>query len=263
MKTDIPAALAARAGIGDVFPALRPQSVVSSSAQSREEFLPAAGCFHGLLDHRHELKLPALALRSSSIFSWGELCPALPIGCQHSKTVGLTEFVAERAQLPQRAWVLPELGPGLKADAVDDEVGMDVRRVTVGGDQYLVARPCPCSKLPGDHVGFFIGHRLLRREGLDVLVEVHAILFSVDGLGQHEFLKGVFAVAVDAGHISAASGFGFLRLTAISQDPFHCADILSALRDERHCRHSLFSASSFRIRQASRSAFAASFSPGA
>ncbi len=263
MKTDIPAAFSVGAGVGDILPAFRPQSVVSSPAQRCEEFFPAAGCFHSFLDHRHELKLPALALRRRPVLPGGELRAALAVGCQHLKAVSQTEFVAEGAQFLQRAWVLPQLGSGLKADAVDDEVGMDVRRIAVGGDQHLVARPGSRGKLAGDRVGFLIRHRFLRREGLDVLVEVHAILFSVDGLGQHEFLKGVFPVAVDAGHISAVSSLCFLRLTAVSQDAFHGADILPALRNERHCCHALFSASSLSILQASRSAFAASFNPGA
>ena len=263
METDVPAAFSAGTGVGDVFPALRPQGVVSSPAQRREEFFPAAGCFHSFLDYRHELKLPTLALRRRPVFSGGELRAALPVGCQHLKAVGLTEFVAEGAQFLQRAWVLPQLGPGLKADAVDYEVGMDVRRVAVGGDQDFVTRPGSRGKLSGDRVGFFIRHRLLRREGLDVLVEAHAILFPVDGLGQHEFLEGVFPVAVDTGHISTASGLCFLCLAAVSQDALHGADTLPALRDEHHRCHALSSASSFSSRQASRSAFAASFSPGA
>lgn len=77
-------------------------------------------------------------------------------------------------QLPQAAkgiGTLPEHFAALPAHRVDDEVGVNVLCVQVGGDQHLAVRPGSCRELFRQLVGLFPGDHLVRRKGLDVVVE--------------------------------------------------------------------------------------------
>lgn len=76
--------------------------------------------------------------------------------------MGGADLVADLPQLLQRIGMLSQLVPRLEADAVDDEVGMDVRCVAVGGDQHLVSRPGAGGKGQRNGVGFVIGNVFLR-----------------------------------------------------------------------------------------------------
>ena len=83
----------------------------------------------------------------------------------HTKLIG---------QLPQAAKgirTLPEHFAALPAHRVDDEVGVDVLGVQVGGDEHLAVRPGFCGELFRQLVGLFPGDHLVRRKGLDVVVE--------------------------------------------------------------------------------------------
>lgn len=73
--------------------------------------------------------------------------------------MGLADLVADLPQDFQRVGILPELSPGLEAHRVDDEVGMHMPGVAVGGDQDLRAGPGPDGKLQRDLMG------LLWRDG--------------------------------------------------------------------------------------------------
>ena len=73
--------------------------------------------------------------------------------------MGLADLVADLPQDFQRVGILPELLPRLEAHRVDDEVGMHMPGVAVGGDQDLRAGPGPDGKLQRDLMG------LLWRDG--------------------------------------------------------------------------------------------------
>ena len=53
--------------MGDVFPAFLPPGIVAPAPQLVQEFLPAAGALHGRLDHRDQLKLPALSPHGAAV----------------------------------------------------------------------------------------------------------------------------------------------------------------------------------------------------
>ncbi len=76
--------------------------------------------------------------------------------------MGCADLVAELAQLLQRTGMLAQLVPRLEADAVDDEMGMDVGCVAVGGDQHLMSRPGAGGKFQCNGVSFFIRNIFLR-----------------------------------------------------------------------------------------------------
>ena len=82
-----------------------------------------------------------------------------------------TQLVRQLPQAAKGIGTLPEHFAALPAHRVDDEVGVDVLRVQVGGDQHLAVRPGPCRELFRQLVGLFPGDHLVRRKGLDVVVE--------------------------------------------------------------------------------------------
>ena len=59
------------AGVGDVFAAVRPSGVVTLRAEQDQKFLAAPSAAHTLVDHAHQLELPALALDCRVVFRIG------------------------------------------------------------------------------------------------------------------------------------------------------------------------------------------------
>ena len=78
-----------------------------------------------------------------------------------------------------------ELSAGLEADGVDDEVGVDVLVVRVGGHDDLVVLPLLC-QLQCDLVRQLRCDRFLRMEGLYEVIVHAAAVFSVLQLGVDE-----------------------------------------------------------------------------
>ena len=92
-----------------------------------------------------------------------------------------------------------ELPAALEADGVDDEVGMDVLPVRVGGNEDLVALPL-LRQLQGNPVRQLRRDGFLRMEGLDEVIVHPAAVFSVLQLGADELGAARRRLAVHAGH---------------------------------------------------------------
>ena len=144
-----------------------------------------------------------------------------------------TDLVADLPKLPQGVGGLVEFLPRFEADGVDDEVGVDVVSVTMGGDLYFVSRPGFCSELQTNLVCLLVSDLLTGRERLDVLVEIDPIQLVVGGLGGEELREGVGAVAVQPSHIPPPIlGIGGLVLPlAVADHRFHGADVLLRFLD--------------------------------
>lgn len=71
------------------------------------------------------------------------------------------EFVRDPAQVFQGAGPLTEHPSRFPADRIDEEVGVDVLRVQMGGDEYLAVRPSPRRKLLSHLMRQFAGDFLL------------------------------------------------------------------------------------------------------
>ena len=229
------------AGVGDVFPLVAPPDIVAQPLHLADEILPAHTHFHGFPDVVHEAELPALPLPGGTVFSGGHLLPALPVGRQNREVMRHTDLVADLPELAEGVWVLAELLPGLKADGVDDEVGVDMPGIAVGGHLHLMPRPGLRRKLQPDGMGLGIGDVLPGRKGLNILVKVDAVQLVVGGLGGEKFRESMIAVAVQPGHISA-TGFrvGDLIISlAVAHDGFHGTDMLLGFPDVGHSRHLL------------------------
>ena len=151
------------------------------------------------------------------------------------------DLVAELPELTEGIGVLAELPACLEADGIDDEVGVDMPGIAVGGHLHLMPRPGLRRKLQPDGMGRGIGDVLPGGKGLDILVKVDAVQLVVGSLGGEKFREGILAVAVESGHIPAP-GFrvgGFVHPLAVAHDGFHGTDMLLGFFDVGHSRHLL------------------------
>ena len=151
------------------------------------------------------------------------------------------DFVADLPELAEGVGILAELPACLKADGIDDEVGVDMPGIAVGGHLHLMPRPGLCRKLQPDGMSLAISDILPWRKRLDILVKVDAVQLVVGGLGGEKFREGMIAVAVQPGHIPAP-GFGvggFVHPLAVAHDRFHGTDMLLGFPDVGHSRHLL------------------------
>lgn len=149
------------------------------------------------------------------------------------------DFVADLPELAEGVGVLAELPACFKADGVDDEVGVDMPGIAVGGHLHLMPRPGLRRKLQPYGMGLGIGDVLPWGKGLDILVKVDAVQLVVGGLGGKKFREGILSVAVEAGHIPA-TGFGvggFVHPLTVAHDRFHGTDMLLGFSDVGHSRH--------------------------
>ena len=228
-------------GVGDVFSLVAPPDSVAPTLHLADEILPAHTYFHGFPDVVHEAEFPALPLPGGTVFSGGHFLPTLAVGRQNREVVCHTDLVADLPELAQGIGVLTQLFPGLKADGVDDEVGVDMPGIAVGGHLHLMPRPGLRRELQPDGMGLGIGDVLPWGKGLDILVKVDAVQLVVGGLGGEKFREGILSVAVEAGHIPAP-GFGVGDLVhplAVAHDRFHGTDMLLGFPDVGHSRHLL------------------------
>ena len=144
-----------------------------------------------------------------------------------------TQFIADGSQLLQCTGILPEFSPILKADGVDDEVGVDVFRIAVGSHLHLMPGPGFRGELSGDGMGFLIADVLPRREGLDILIEVDAVQFAVGSLGGFKLQNGIHPITVDAADesLTGLPVEGFVLSHAVAHDTTHGTDVLPGFPD--------------------------------
>ena len=71
--------------------------------------------------------------------------------------VRLADFIADLPELAEGVGVLAELPACLKADGIDNEVGVDMPGITVGGHLHLMPRPGLRRKLQPDGMSLGIG----------------------------------------------------------------------------------------------------------
>lgn len=136
----IPAPHAARDSVGDILAIVCPADVVAFAAHQRNELLPAAGVPHTLVYGVHQLELPALPSDSGVVLRAGHGLNPLLLWLEYRQTELHAHLIVALAQLSQFQFTDVQLLPILEADAVDEEVGVDVVTVNVGADQNLP--PC-------------------------------------------------------------------------------------------------------------------------
>lgn len=158
--------------------------------------------------------------------------------------MGGADLVAQGPEGLQGLGGLPQLEARLPADGVHHKVGMEVSGVPVGGHQHLEAGPSFLGKLQSDGVGLLQCDRLFWREGLDVLVEVHALRLAIGALGGQKFPVGIVPQAVNPGDKPLPGGrvLHLLGLAAVVHDAPHGTQGLLLFRDVSHRRHGCFRA---------------------
>ncbi len=95
---------------------------------------------------------------------------------------------------------LMEFPAVLEADAVDDQVAVQMVGVDMSGHQHLEVRELPPGQLQSDGVDL-LGRQVVRlREGLDEVVVLPSVRFPVPLLGEPHLRAGTLGGAVPAGH---------------------------------------------------------------
>ena len=198
MQPVIPAFLSIGRGVGDILPGILPADVVAFALHQQDELVPGPGVSHTLVDAIHQLKFPAFSPGSGVVLSGG-YCFQLfgPLRLEDRETELGTDRVIALAEFGQLRFADVELSAVLQADAVDDEVGMDVFPVGVGADQDFAAlkilRQLQRGGVGGDGV-----YQFSCREGLDHVVEHPAVLFVVEEFGLEEVVIDALRPAVDS-----------------------------------------------------------------
>lgn len=171
---------------GDVLPFIRPLDFIALALHEDDKILTAAAFLHGIANVVHQPEFPALTFLRRPVFPGRHLLTAALVLGQNTESVCHTDIIADLPQILQRVGVLPELQPSLEVHRVDNEVGMDMVGITMSGHKDFCTGPgthrkflCYLMCLPGCDI-------LHWRKGLDILVEVDAVHFSVCCLGRFE-----------------------------------------------------------------------------
>lgn len=76
-----------------------------------------------------------------TVFSGGHFLTAALILGQDTEAVSHTDIITDTPQILQSVGILPELQTGFEIHGVDDEVGVDVFGIAVGGNLDFVTGP--------------------------------------------------------------------------------------------------------------------------
>lgn len=134
-------------GEGDVLSFLCPLDFVAFALHKDDEIFLAGNTFHCLTNVVHQAKLPALPFLCRTVFSGRHLLTAALILGQDTESVGLTDIITDLPQILQSVGILPELQTGFEIHGVDDEVGVDVFGIAVGGNKNFRTGPGTDSEL--------------------------------------------------------------------------------------------------------------------
>ena len=235
MQFVIPALHTRRCGVGDALSCILPTHVVAPPPHLPDEVLPVSHFLHYVLYGSDKLEFPAFSPDGGPVLpcldSFFSLC--LPVGLQRGQAVFPADLVADQSHFFQCLGRKVELFSGIRLDGVDDEVGMKMLRVQVGRDQNFTVWEEPLRQFQRDSMGLCRSDPLLRREGLDVLIEESVVRFAVQILGGHETLVGEIRHTVNACEVAGSILIqGLLFLCHIPHDAMHRARRLFGFLDE-------------------------------
>ena len=114
--------------------------------------------------------------------------------------MGKAYFITGQPVGLQVGGALMEFLPILEADAVDDQVAVQVVGIDVGGHQHLEVGELPLGQFQSNGVDL-LGRQVVRLcEGLDEVVVLPPVRFPIPFLGELHFREGGLGGAVPAGH---------------------------------------------------------------
>ena len=162
MELIVPAPHSSGSDVGDAFPAFHPPGIVAPAPQLVQEFLPAAGTLHGRLDHRNQLKLPALSPQGAAVLPRPEALDLflLAIRLQGAQPMLPADLIADQPHPIQGPGREVELFPSVRLHGVHHQVGVEVLPVDMRSHQHFAAGEEPLRQLLGDLMG------LRRRDAL-------------------------------------------------------------------------------------------------
>ena len=124
MEFVIPHLHAARAGVGDIFSAIRPRNRIAAGLHNRYEILSGCRPRHGVFNGADGLEFPAISLDGGAVFSRsdGFTIEGLFEFGKHRELLLGAQAVADTAHLFNRIWTVIELHTACVADAIDNEM---------------------------------------------------------------------------------------------------------------------------------------------
>ena len=145
--------------------------------------------------------------------------------------MGGTDFIAGQPVGLEVGGALMEFPAVPEADAVDDQVAVQVVGVYVGGHQYLKVGELPLGQLQSNGVGL-LGRQVVRfREGLDEVVVLPPVGFPIPLLGELHFREDGLGGAVPTGHQPPPLPQRFFLLLGVSQHTAQSATAPASIFD--------------------------------
>ena len=211
----------ARRDVGDIFATVCPCCVVALCAQQRQKFVPVPSIAHTLVDHAHQLELPAFTPVRRVVFRVGH-STRLPllIFLEFWQPQFFADLVVADAQLLNLFVCHVHLPTGFKVHTVDDTVRMDVLSVNVCTHQNFTAlevsgksasRLVCCARVDGSAF----------REALHHVIKHHATFLMVQQLRTQKLIERCFRLTANAADKLLSiperlTGFG-----NVAHDTFH------------------------------------------
>ena len=171
-------AVSALASIGtgerDVVPVWRPAYLIALQFHILNETFSVVGILQSLVDSLNEIQFPTVATQTGLILAGLHplLFSLLVRLLQHIQTMGETDLIVHLSVHQQIAVTLVELVAILEADAVDHQMVVQMARVNVGGNYHLEVWELPLRKFQTDGIDLLWCKIIIRREGLDEVVEL-------------------------------------------------------------------------------------------
>lgn len=235
MQLIVSALHSGRRDVGDVLSIFLPAYMVTLSLHFLYELLPAASTLHNRLYRGDEPELPALSSHSGPVFPCAQATGPvlLSVWLESGQAVFHADLVADLPHLFQCSGSEMKLLPGIRMDGVDHQMGVKVLPVHMSCHQDLTAGEESLRQFQTDLMGLGGSERFFRGEGLGVLVEEGACVFSVEVFGGHEALHSHICHAVDPRQVAVALlVHGFLWMGYILDHPPHVPSRLFAFLNE-------------------------------
>ena len=131
--------------------------------------------------------------------------------------MGGADLITDQPMGLEVGGALMEFPAALEADAVDDQMAVQVVGVYMGGHQHLEVGKLPLGQLQSNGVGL-LGRQVIRfRKGLDEVVVLPPVRFPMPLLGEQHLRAGGLSSAVPAGHQPLSLPQRFFILLAVPQ----------------------------------------------
>ena len=211
----------ARRDVGDIFATVCPCCVVALCAQQRQKFVPVPSIAHTLVDHAHQLELPAFTPVRRVVFRVGH-STRLPllISLEFRQPQFFADLVIANAQRLNLRIRHMYFFTGFKIDAVDDTVGVNVFAVNVGADQNFTALEVFCQP----PCGFVRRARVnicALREALHHVIKHHAAVFVVQQLRTQKLVERRFRLTANAADELLSIPERLTEFGNVAHDTFH------------------------------------------